>query len=85
MNYRTLVYLICFVSITMGVNQNQTLPDGFVYAKTVIADLDVELRYFSTNNFVGDTIDDYKANRLILTKVTTEKLKLVQVEQLQEK
>jgi D-alanyl-D-alanine dipeptidase len=80
MNYKTLLYLICFVSIAIGVNQNQTLPDGFVYAKTMIADLDVELRYFSTNNFVGDTIDDYKANRLILTKATVEKLKLVQDE-----
>ncbi len=80
MNYKTLLYLICFVSIAIGVNQNQTLPDGFVYAKTVIADLDVELKYFSTNNFVGDTIDDYKANRLILTKATAEKLKLVQDE-----
>ena len=80
MNYKTLLYIICFALITAGFNQKQTLPEGFVYAKTVIADLDVELRYFSTNNFVGDTIDNYKANRLILTKASAEKLKLVQDE-----
>ncbi len=80
MKYKTLLYIICFALIATGFSQKHTLPDGFVYAKTVIADLDVELRYFSTNNFVGDTIDDYKANRLIITKVTAEKLKLVQEE-----
>ncbi len=54
MNYKTLLYLICFASLAVGFNQKQALPDGFVYAKTVIPDLDVELRYYSSNNFVGD-------------------------------
>lgn len=80
MNYKTFLYSICFALIAISLHQKETLPEGFVYAKTVIADLDVELRYFSTNNFVGDTIDDYKANRLIITKATAEKLKLVQAE-----
>ena len=80
MNYKTLLYLASFLFIGLGFPQKQTLPDGFVYVKSVIPDLDVELRYFSQNNFVGDTIDGYKANRLILTKETAEKLKLVQNE-----
>ncbi|GGW71202.1 D-alanyl-D-alanine dipeptidase [Winogradskyella epiphytica] len=66
--------------LTVGFKPKQELPEGFVYAKSVIPDLDVELRYFSQNNFVGDTIDGYKANRLIVTKGTAEKLKLVQEE-----
>jgi len=53
---------------------------AFIYAKDIIKDLDVELRYFTNNNFVGDTIDGYKSNRLILTKQTVAKLKLVQDE-----
>lgn len=61
-------------------SKRQTLPEGFVYAKAVIPDLDVELRYYTTNNFVGDTIDGYKGNRLILTRVTVDKLKLIQDE-----
>ncbi|WP_299224728.1 M15 family metallopeptidase [uncultured Psychroserpens sp.] len=56
------------------------LPDGFVYVKDMIPDLNVELRYFTANNFVGDTIDGYKANKLILTRETAEALKLVQHE-----
>ena len=80
MTYKTLIYIGSLLILTLGFQQKQTLPEGFVYAKSVIPDLDVELRYFSTNNFVGDTIDGYKANRLILTKQTAEKLKLVQEE-----
>ncbi len=84
MNYKTLIYLVCLFVFAFGFHQKQTLPEGFVYAKTVIPDLDVELRYFTANNFVGDTIDGYKANVLILTAATAEKLKLVQDELQQE-
>ena len=80
MNYKTLIVLAFFALFALGFHQKQTLPDGFVYAKTIIKDLDVELRYYTTNNFVGDTIEGYKANRLIITKATAEKLKLVQDE-----
>jgi len=78
MNYKTVISIFCLVLVVFGFNEKQTLPEGFVYAKTIIPDLDVELRYFSENNFVGDTIDGYKSNKLILTKETVEKLKLVQ-------
>jgi D-alanyl-D-alanine dipeptidase len=61
----------------------KSLPEGFVYVKDIIPDLNVQLRYFSTNNFVGDTVTGYKSNRLILTKPWAEALKQVQ-EELQE-
>ena len=54
------------------------LPEGFVYVKEEIPDLDVELKYFTDHNFVGMRIDGYQANRLILTKEATEALKKVQ-------
>jgi len=60
------------------------LPDGFTYVKAVIHDLDVELRYNTSNNFVGKRVDGYHSNKLILTKQTAEALKLVQ-EELQNK
>lgn len=78
MNYKTLIYLVLIAGF--GLLQKQNLPEGFVYAKTIIPDLDVELRYYGTNNFVADTIEGYNANTLILTKATVEKLKLVQEE-----
>ncbi|MEY8848909.1 M15 family metallopeptidase [Psychroserpens sp. XS_ASV72] len=62
----------------MHQNQKIDLPKGFVYAKTMMPDLDVELRYYSSHNFVGDTIDGYKANKLILTEETVNALKKVQ-------
>jgi len=71
------------VGFAFGFQQKQNLPEGFVYAKNLIPDLDVELRYYSSDNFVGDTIEGYNSNTLILTKATVEKLKLVQ-EELQE-
>ncbi|MGJ8593370.1 MAG: M15 family metallopeptidase [Aquaticitalea sp.] len=78
MNYK----IILFVIITLAlVPQKKTeLPKGFVYVDNIIPNLDVELRYFSKKNFVGDTIDGYKANRLILTTESANALKLVQDE-----
>lgn len=60
------------------------LPNGFTYAKDVIPDLDVELRYNTASNFLGKRVDGYHSNKLILTKQTAEVLKLVQ-EELQRK
>jgi len=64
--------------------ETKTLPEGFVYVTDVIPDLEVELRYFSTNNFVGDTIQGYHANKLIVTQTTALALKQVQEELLKQ-
>lgn len=56
------------------------LPEGFVYVKDIIPDLQVELRYNTDYNFVGKHVDGYKSNRLILTKQAAEALRLVQDE-----
>ncbi len=60
------------------------LPKGFVYVEQLIPDIDIELRYLTSNNFVGVPVDGYKSNRLILSKEATMALKLVQ-EELQNK
>lgn len=80
MNYKTLLTLFCTVMFVLCFTQKQELPKGFVYAKAIIPDLNVELRYYTTHNFVGDTVAGYKANKLILTEATVNKLKLVQAE-----
>ncbi|WP_147678551.1 M15 family metallopeptidase [Algibacter pacificus] len=56
------------------------LPEDFVYVKDIIPDLEVELRYHTSFNFVGHPIDAYKTNCLILTKQAAEALRLVQEE-----
>ncbi|MDT0551753.1 M15 family metallopeptidase [Urechidicola vernalis] len=64
----------CFVS-SFG-----QLQDGFVYVKEAIPSVKVDLRYFSSNNFVGDTIRGYNSDKLILSEKATEALKSVQLE-----
>lgn len=54
------------------------LPDGFVYVEEIIPDIEVKLSYYSHQNFVGDTIDGYRANKLILTRETAIALAKVQ-------
>ncbi len=41
---------------------------GFVYVKCLIPDLIEDLRYFTTNNFMGVRADGYEANHAILSK-----------------
>jgi D-alanyl-D-alanine dipeptidase len=69
----TLIILLSFICL----NSFAQLPEGFVYVKDIIPDLDVELRYFGSNNFVGKPIDGYKTNELIITRETANALKLV--------
>ena len=80
MKFKTLFFCLVLTLVFFGFQQHKELPEGFVYVKSEIPDIDVELRYYSIQNFVGDTIDGYKSNTLILTKAATEKLKLVQDE-----
>jgi D-alanyl-D-alanine dipeptidase len=56
------------------------LPKGFVYVDEIIPSIKVELRYITTNNFVGKPIKGYLANKLILTKEAAIALKKVQDE-----
>ncbi|GAA4945301.1 M15 family metallopeptidase [Algibacter agarivorans] len=69
----TLIFLVCLVFSSLYAQ----LPKGFVYVEDVIPDLEVELRYFTSNNFVGKPIEGYYSNKLILTKETANALKLV--------
>lgn len=71
---------ILLFTLCLGFISFAQLPKGFVYVKDSIPTLDVELRYFTHNNFVGKPIDGYKANHLILTIEATRALKIIQNE-----
>lgn len=75
MNFKV-VFLFLFTSFCAFAQ----LPDGFVYVKTIIPDLHVDLRYNTKNNFIGKRIDGYQSNKLILTNETAIALKNVQDE-----
>ncbi|WP_111306716.1 M15 family metallopeptidase [Confluentibacter sediminis] len=73
-------YKVAFLFLFIGFKFFAQLPEGFVYVKDIIPDLDVELRYNGSNNFVGKPIKGYLSNQLILTKQTALALKQVQQE-----
>ena len=50
-------------------------PDGFVYLAEAVPDVILEIRYYSTYNFVGDRIDGYEKPVAILTKEAAKALK----------
>ncbi|WP_038287741.1 M15 family metallopeptidase [Acetivibrio straminisolvens] len=53
-----------------------SLPDGFVYVTDVISTAQLEIRYFSNDNFTGTMIDGYEAPKAILTKEAAYALKI---------
>ena len=73
----TIFYLLFF---TAYLNVFAQLPEGFVYVTDVIPDIKIELRYITSNNFVGKPIEGYVATKLILTLNATQSLKKVQDE-----
>ena len=76
--YKNSIFLLFVFLVFMAMRQKNTIPDNFIKVTKVIPDLNVELRYYSDYNFVGDTIEGYNSNTLYLTKASAAKLKLVQ-------
>lgn len=68
-----LFFFICF----WYSNLIAQIPEGFVLVNDVIPDMEVELRYYTLNNFVGKPIDGYNSNTLILTEEATKALKFI--------
>lgn len=56
------------------------LPEGFVYLEDIDSTIIQEIKYFTTDNFVGRPIKGYEAPRCILTKETALALKSLQEE-----
>lgn len=56
------------------------LPNGFVYLGDVDSSIATEVRYATTNNFVGKRVDGYQAKKIILTRQAAEALSRVQAD-----
>mgnify|MGYP002640936884 FL=1 len=61
----------------------QILKKGFSYLLEVDESIQQELRYFSSNNFIGKKIDGYKKNTVIISNAAAKALKKVQAELIQ--
>ena len=69
-----------FMSLSIGLANQNTLPNQFVYLDDFMPSIVIELRYNSSFNFIGENIDGYKNNRCILTIDMAKALKKVQNE-----
>ena len=56
----------------------KTRPEGFVCVNSIIPDIQTEMRYAGSNNFIGRPIDGYERPVAILTLEAAESLKKVQ-------
>ena len=56
---------------------NHTLPQGFVLVGEAIPDALLDIRYYTTYNFVGARIDGYEAPVAVLTREAADALKFV--------
>ena len=56
------------------------MPKGYVDVKDVIPSIVLDIRYYSSHNFVGTSIDGYSAPKCLLTQKAALALKKVQAE-----
>ena len=71
---------LCFVFFSFLYCNNNPVPDGFIQLEESIPSLLIDLRYSTTDNFVGEIIDGYKDPKIVLTLETVNALKKVQNE-----
>lgn len=56
------------------------MPDGFVYLSDIAPDIRIELRYYTTDNFLGQPVSGYLSPQCILTQAAGNALKKIQEE-----
>ncbi len=71
---RRLVLLIALSTVEVSFS----LPRGFVYLKDIAPDIEQDIRYATSDNFVGRPIDGYQAGKCILTQKAALALKHAQ-------
>lgn len=75
-----LLALLFLVHLTAIHAQFKELTDVMVDVQELIPSIRIDLRYFSSNNFVGDTIRGYEKKIIYLTKPAALQLREVQAE-----
>ena len=58
----------------------KSLPDDFVELKTFIPTIELDIRYYTSDNFVGERINGYESPKALFTTQAAEALKNVQAE-----
>jgi len=71
------ILLLCFVVCSLEAC-TQNLPKGFSYLSDVDSTIQKELRYITSNNFLGTPVDGYEKDTLIISTKAAEALQKVQ-------
>lgn len=66
------------ILLSLFPNSNYKLPQGFAYLHDICPDIIVDLRYLSSNNFVGKPIDGYNTEKCIISSEAAKALCNVQ-------
>ena len=66
-NCHSLAQILCELRSSCATYKPQAAPSEFVNILDVIPDAILEIRYYSTYNFVGDQIDGYEQPTALLT------------------
>ena len=75
------IYLLSiFLTISMSVTGYTQAPEGFVYLSDIAPSIKQEVRYAGRDNFVGQPIDGYLSETIILSKPAARALVKVQEE-----
>ncbi|CAI8336303.1 MAG: D-alanyl-D-alanine dipeptidase [Flavobacterium sp. SCGC AAA160-P02] len=70
--------MILFISTFLSLTCQSQIPEGFSYLSDVDASIQSDLRYISSNNFIGKPIDGYLKNKVIISTPAAKALKKVQ-------
>lgn len=71
---------LLLVGVSLAASGETAIDAGFVHVDEVAPEVVQELRYATTNNFVGERIDGYEAGRALLTRPAAEALQAVAAE-----
>lgn len=77
------IFLFTLVSFKAGSQASDPKPplhEDFVYLKDIMPNLRSDIRYYGSNNFIGQPVEGYNAPVCILTKEAAYALKAVQEE-----
>lgn len=72
-----IMLFLCFANFNI---QAQNIPEGFTYLDKLEPSISFDMRYFSKDNFVGDTIDGYHTARCIISTNAALALQKIQQE-----
>ena len=71
-------FIIFFTVLISSQISSQTLPKGFSYVSEIDATIKKELRYATSNNFIGKPIDGYLKDSLIISTPAAKAIKEIQ-------